>query len=177
MQNLREAIASYRNRLYYEPSDSKKASLLHVCLEYLERCGLAASERRAVEAAILGVGRASPLCVCGKRLERGADGQQAKCAALSQRLWSIPAALVLEEGLPTFLRSPTCCSPCLQILCAHRLCSLPMWPLLPAGQVGALSSGQQMLPAQLPCCCWGCCQLSAVTDSPSTRGCPEYPLS
>lgn len=56
MQNLREAIASYRNRLYYEPSDSKKASLLHVCLEYLERCGLAVSERRAVERQSSGLG-------------------------------------------------------------------------------------------------------------------------
>ena len=37
MQNLREAIASYRHRLYYAPSDARRASLLHVCLEYLER--------------------------------------------------------------------------------------------------------------------------------------------
>eukprot|EP00887_Chlorella_sp_A99_P002448 scaffold10.g2448.t1 len=37
MQNLREAIASYRTRIYYEASDARRTSLLHVCLEYLER--------------------------------------------------------------------------------------------------------------------------------------------
>jgi Inositol hexakisphosphate len=37
MQNLREAIASYRTRLFYEANEIRKQSLLQVCLEYLER--------------------------------------------------------------------------------------------------------------------------------------------
>lgn len=37
MQNLREAIASYRTRLFYESNEIRKQSLLQVCLEYLER--------------------------------------------------------------------------------------------------------------------------------------------
>lgn len=37
MQNLREAIASYRNRIYYDTNDARRQSLLQVCLEYLER--------------------------------------------------------------------------------------------------------------------------------------------
>ena len=37
MQNLREAIAGYRNRLMHESNDNKRNALLHVCLEYLER--------------------------------------------------------------------------------------------------------------------------------------------
>ena len=37
MQNLREAIASYRMRLFYESNDMRRQALLQVCLEYLER--------------------------------------------------------------------------------------------------------------------------------------------
>lgn len=37
MQNLREAISSYRNKLFAEPNDMRRQSLLQVCLEYLER--------------------------------------------------------------------------------------------------------------------------------------------
>lgn len=37
MQNLREAIASYRTRLFYESNEIRRQSLLQVCLEYLER--------------------------------------------------------------------------------------------------------------------------------------------
>ncbi|EFN52818.1 hypothetical protein CHLNCDRAFT_26452 [Chlorella variabilis] len=40
MQNLREAIASYRGRMFYEANDARRQSLLQaavVCLEYLER--------------------------------------------------------------------------------------------------------------------------------------------
>ncbi len=37
MQNLREAIASYRSRLFYEANEIRRQSLLQVCLEYLER--------------------------------------------------------------------------------------------------------------------------------------------
>eukprot|EP00884_Botryococcus_braunii_P001844 jgi/Botrbrau1/11660/Bobra.168_2s0015.2 len=37
MQNLREAISSYRGRLMAENLEEKKNDLLHVCLEYLER--------------------------------------------------------------------------------------------------------------------------------------------
>ncbi|KAL4440251.1 hypothetical protein ABPG75_003252 [Micractinium tetrahymenae] len=37
MQNLREAIASYRGRMFYESNDARRQSLLQVCLEYLER--------------------------------------------------------------------------------------------------------------------------------------------
>jgi protein-tyrosine phosphatase len=37
MQNLREAIVSYRTRLFSEPNDMRRQSLLQVCLEYLER--------------------------------------------------------------------------------------------------------------------------------------------
>jgi hypothetical protein len=37
MQNLREAIASYRGRIFYEANDTRRQSLLQVCLEYLER--------------------------------------------------------------------------------------------------------------------------------------------
>lgn len=37
MQNLREAIAGYRNRLIHESNEHKRNALLHVCLEYLER--------------------------------------------------------------------------------------------------------------------------------------------
>jgi len=37
MQNLREAIASYRSRLLNEEKERKRATLMAVCLEYLER--------------------------------------------------------------------------------------------------------------------------------------------
>lgn len=37
MQNLREAIATYRQRLLNEQKEHKRATLMAVCLEYLER--------------------------------------------------------------------------------------------------------------------------------------------
>ena len=37
MQNLREAIATYRNRIFQEPNEMRRQSLLQVCLEYLDR--------------------------------------------------------------------------------------------------------------------------------------------
>eukprot|EP00878_Enallax_costatus_P006221 GHUV01006524.1.p1 GENE.GHUV01006524.1~~GHUV01006524.1.p1 ORF type:complete len:1656 (+),score=579.22 GHUV01006524.1:267-5234(+) len=37
MQNLREAIATYRGRLMAESKESRRATLMGVCLEYLER--------------------------------------------------------------------------------------------------------------------------------------------
>lgn len=37
MQNLREAIATYRTRLFLEPNEMRRQSILQVCLEYLER--------------------------------------------------------------------------------------------------------------------------------------------
>lgn len=37
MQNLREAIASYRARLFYESNDMRRQSLVHVCTQYLDR--------------------------------------------------------------------------------------------------------------------------------------------
>jgi hypothetical protein len=37
MQNLREAIAGYRARIFFEPNDIRRHSLLQVSLEYLER--------------------------------------------------------------------------------------------------------------------------------------------
>lgn len=37
MQNLREAIVSYRARMFKETNDMQRQSLLQVCLEYLER--------------------------------------------------------------------------------------------------------------------------------------------
>lgn len=37
MQNLREAIATYRKRVFLEPNEIRRQSLLQVCLEYLDR--------------------------------------------------------------------------------------------------------------------------------------------
>lgn len=37
LQNLREAITTYRGRLMAEPKESRRATLMGVCLEYLER--------------------------------------------------------------------------------------------------------------------------------------------
>ena len=37
MQNLREAIATYRSRIFQEPNEMRRQSLLQVCLEYLDR--------------------------------------------------------------------------------------------------------------------------------------------
>ncbi len=37
MQNLREAITSYRHRLLNESKEHKRATLMAVCIEYLER--------------------------------------------------------------------------------------------------------------------------------------------
>lgn len=37
MQNLREAIAIYRSRIFREPNEMRRQSLLQVCLEYLDR--------------------------------------------------------------------------------------------------------------------------------------------
>lgn len=37
MQNLREAIASYRSRIFQERNEMRRQSLLQVCLEYLDR--------------------------------------------------------------------------------------------------------------------------------------------
>ena len=37
MQNLREAIAGYRKRIFTEANDMQRQSLLQVCIEYLER--------------------------------------------------------------------------------------------------------------------------------------------
>lgn len=37
MQNLREAIATYRGRLMAETKESRRATLMAVCIEYLER--------------------------------------------------------------------------------------------------------------------------------------------
>jgi hypothetical protein len=37
MQNLREAIAGYRKRIFTEPNDARRQALLQVCIEYLER--------------------------------------------------------------------------------------------------------------------------------------------
>lgn len=36
-QNLREAIATYRGRLMAETKESRRATLMAVCIEYLER--------------------------------------------------------------------------------------------------------------------------------------------
>jgi hypothetical protein len=37
VQNLREAIATYRGRLMAETKESRRATLMAVCIEYLER--------------------------------------------------------------------------------------------------------------------------------------------
>lgn len=37
MQNLREAIAAYRSRIFHEQNEMRRQSLLQVCLEYLDR--------------------------------------------------------------------------------------------------------------------------------------------
>lgn len=37
LQNLREAIATYRGRLMAETKESRRATLMAVCIEYLER--------------------------------------------------------------------------------------------------------------------------------------------
>ena len=37
MQNLREAIATYRKRVFLEPNEIRRQALLQVCLEYLDR--------------------------------------------------------------------------------------------------------------------------------------------
>lgn len=37
MQNLREAIANYRNRIFQERNEMRRQSILQVCLEYLDR--------------------------------------------------------------------------------------------------------------------------------------------
>jgi hypothetical protein len=39
MQNLRDAIAQYRSRVLAETKERRRATLMAVCLEYLERCG------------------------------------------------------------------------------------------------------------------------------------------
>lgn len=39
MQNLREAISTYRTRLLGESKEHKRSAMLAVCLEYLERWG------------------------------------------------------------------------------------------------------------------------------------------
>lgn len=44
-QNLREAIATYRGRLMAETKESRRATLMAVCIEYLERCGAGCSMR------------------------------------------------------------------------------------------------------------------------------------
>lgn len=58
MQNLREAIAQYRGRVLAEAKERRRAAMMAVCLEYLERWGAAGG----LWMFSFGVGRASPAC-------------------------------------------------------------------------------------------------------------------